>query len=557
MIPFSNRCLERRRCGRACGSKRCSTASADRDEILRILDGELNGALAEPLSRVAFETLADRAWEREWLKDFRPMRFGQRLWICPGGQQPDAEQLRDRPAPVLIELDPGLAFGTGTHPTTALCLEWLDSAAVAGTRVIDFGCGSGILAIAAAKLGAAEVLAIDIDPQALLATHDNAERNGVAQLITARLVDGEAESHDAPADILLANILAGPLESLAPTFAAASAPAAGWCCREFCGIRRKRWQAPMRRGLILPPSSSETTGRASTACAARLHRRRFRDDPSMLTQCPSCQTTFRVTSEILRVAHGQVRCGRCQTQFDALERLIEETDDGGIESGQFMRPPRAIPQPPPPPGQIEVEEPVEHEDITLEGRHIEISGVYEAIDESGQGQPQIREEVSEEWVEIDQDDATDRRRRRSGKWMPSLKCIDMREEYSSVADEDAALEAAAAEIEAEARRFTIRRGGRSPSRSRKQISRTPAYVPRQGRELVAIHARSPSTKRQRSTSISRLGSSAPRPPRRCGRCWLCRWSCCCSCKSYITTAPTLARHPRSARPCRAFMAHSA
>jgi predicted Zn finger-like uncharacterized protein len=126
----------------------------------------------------------------------------------------------------------------------------------------------------------------------------------------------------------------------------------------------------------------------------------------MLTQCPSCQTTFRVTSEILRVAHGQVRCGRCQTQFDALERLIEETDDGEIDSSRYMRPPRAIPQPPPPPGQIDVEEPLEHEDITLEGRHIEISGVYETIDESGQGEPQIREEVIEEWVEIDQDDAT-------------------------------------------------------------------------------------------------------------------------------------------------------
>lgn len=170
----------------------------------------------------------------------------------------------------------------------------------------------------------------------------------------------------------------------------------------------------------------------------------------MLTQCPSCQTTFRVTSEILRVAHGQVRCGRCQTQFDALERLIEETDDGEIESGQFMRPPRAIPQPPPPPGQIEVEEPIEHEDITLEGRHIEISGVYEAIDESGQGQPQIREEVIEEWVEIDQDDATvdgDSDDAEETESEPGV--IDMREEYSSVADEDAALEAAAAEMEAE------------------------------------------------------------------------------------------------------------
>jgi ribosomal protein L11 methyltransferase len=192
---------------------------ADRDEILQILDEELSSALHDPLSRAAFETLADRAWEREWLKDFKPMRFGQRLWICPGGQQPDAEQLRAGPAPVLIELDPGLAFGTGTHPTTALCLEWLDAATVAGTRVIDFGCGSGILAIAAAKLGAAEVLAVDIDPQALLATHDNAERNGVAPLIQARLVEAD-DSSGAPADILLANILAGPLASLASEFSA-------------------------------------------------------------------------------------------------------------------------------------------------------------------------------------------------------------------------------------------------------------------------------------------------------------------------------------------------
>jgi predicted Zn finger-like uncharacterized protein len=170
----------------------------------------------------------------------------------------------------------------------------------------------------------------------------------------------------------------------------------------------------------------------------------------MLTQCPSCQTTFRVTSEILRVAHGQVRCGRCQTQFDALERLIEETDDGEIESGHFMRPPRALPQPPPTPGQIEVEEPIEHEDITLEGRHIEISGVYEAIDETGQGQPQIREEVSEEWVEIDQDDATidgDLDDDPDNDTDPEI--IDLPEEYPSVADEDEDLLAAAAKMQTE------------------------------------------------------------------------------------------------------------
>jgi predicted Zn finger-like uncharacterized protein len=126
----------------------------------------------------------------------------------------------------------------------------------------------------------------------------------------------------------------------------------------------------------------------------------------MLTQCPSCQTTFRVTSEILRVAYGQVRCGRCQTQFDATERLIEETDDGVTESGRYMRQPRQMQQPPPQPGQIDVEEPIEHEDITLEGRHIEISGVYPRIDETGSGEPLTREEIVEEWVDIEEDDAT-------------------------------------------------------------------------------------------------------------------------------------------------------
>jgi ribosomal protein L11 methyltransferase len=185
----------------------------DTDQLLLSLAAELGEQLSEPLRQVRLETLADRAWEREWLIDFKPMRFGRRLWICPGGQLPTAPQASDT---VLIELDPGLAFGTGTHPTTALCLEWLDAAEVAGRRVIDYGCGSGILAIAAAKLGATAVSAVDIDPQALLATRDNAERNGVARLITPQLVAGASL---APADILLANILAGPLESLAPTFA--------------------------------------------------------------------------------------------------------------------------------------------------------------------------------------------------------------------------------------------------------------------------------------------------------------------------------------------------
>lgn len=171
-------------------------------------------ALRAEFPDATFEPVADRAWEREWLKDFRPMRFGRRLWICPGGQRPQLDE------PVselcLIELDPGLAFGTGTHPTTALCLEWLDRAALHAAFVIDYGCGSGVLAIAALKLGAAAALAIDIDPQALIATRDNAERNDVAEHLVVALPDDAAARK---ADILLANILAEPLFELAPAFA--------------------------------------------------------------------------------------------------------------------------------------------------------------------------------------------------------------------------------------------------------------------------------------------------------------------------------------------------
>jgi ribosomal protein L11 methyltransferase len=172
-------------------------------------------ALSALFPNASFEHIADRAWEREWLKDFRPMRFGRRLWICPGGQRPALDAAAD--APCLIELDPGLAFGTGTHPTTALCLEWLDSAPLHGRFVVDYGCGSGVLAIAALKLGAAAALAVDIDPQALLATRENAARNQVSEHLTVAVPEVAPR---AQAEILLANILAEPLMELAPAFAA-------------------------------------------------------------------------------------------------------------------------------------------------------------------------------------------------------------------------------------------------------------------------------------------------------------------------------------------------
>ncbi|WP_337164418.1 50S ribosomal protein L11 methyltransferase [Vibrio fluvialis] len=154
------------------------------------------------------EQIEDKDWEREWMDNFHPMKFGQRLWICPSW--------RDVPDPdaVNVMLDPGLAFGTGTHPTTALCLEWLDSLDLSGKTVIDFGCGSGILAIAAIKLGAAKVIGIDIDPQALLASKDNAARNGVEDQIEVYLPQNQPEG--LVADVVVANILAGPLRELSP-----------------------------------------------------------------------------------------------------------------------------------------------------------------------------------------------------------------------------------------------------------------------------------------------------------------------------------------------------
>jgi ribosomal protein L11 methyltransferase len=163
-----------------------------------------------PSGAVRIERLEDRAWEREWLKDFKPMRFGRRLWLCPAGQRPE------QPAPVLLELDPGLAFGTGTHATTALCLEWLDGRDLAGRRVLDYGCGSGILALAALKLGAASATAFDIDAQALLATRENAAKNA----LTGRIrVTRDATEVQGSFDVILANILAGPLIELAPRLA--------------------------------------------------------------------------------------------------------------------------------------------------------------------------------------------------------------------------------------------------------------------------------------------------------------------------------------------------
>jgi len=172
------------------------------------LRSAINQALAADVSRsLILEHVKDRDWERAWMDRFRPMRFGRRLWIRPSGSE------IDQPDAVVVDLDPGLAFGTGTHPTTALCLAWLDAHDIVDKEVIDFGCGSGVLAIAALKLGARRAVAVDHDPQAVLATRDNAARNGVDDRIE---VVHSAEFVPRPVDLVLANILANILIGLAP-----------------------------------------------------------------------------------------------------------------------------------------------------------------------------------------------------------------------------------------------------------------------------------------------------------------------------------------------------
>ncbi|CDZ95867.1 50S ribosomal protein L11 methyltransferase [Pseudomonas saudiphocaensis] len=178
-------------------------ANIDEDHLLAHLQLLIGGELPEH----QLERIEDQDWERSWMDNFQPMRFGQRLWIVPSwhaAPEPDA---------VNLLLDPGLAFGTGTHPTTALCLEWLDAQQLQGRQVLDFGCGSGILAIAALLLGAEQAVGTDIDIQAIEASRDNAGRNGIDPArfplyLPEQLPDGQA-------DVVVANILAGPLVELA------------------------------------------------------------------------------------------------------------------------------------------------------------------------------------------------------------------------------------------------------------------------------------------------------------------------------------------------------
>jgi ribosomal protein L11 methyltransferase len=189
-------------------------ADSTRDALKSLM--QLSSSLGKHVTETArVRAVEDQAWERVWLKDWNSMRFGRRLWVVPS-----SGELPQDPDAVVVRLDPGLAFGTGTHPTTALCLQILDSLPVQGRSVIDYGCGSGILGIAAIKLGASAVVAVDIDEQALLATRDNAIRNQVSDRVSVQNIQPPLK----PAYCVMANILAGPLVELAPLLTAACAP---------------------------------------------------------------------------------------------------------------------------------------------------------------------------------------------------------------------------------------------------------------------------------------------------------------------------------------------
>ncbi|WP_312905039.1 50S ribosomal protein L11 methyltransferase [Stutzerimonas nitrititolerans] len=220
-------------------------ADVDESNLLAHLQLLAGGELPD----YQLERIEDQDWERSWMDNFQPMRFGRRLWIVPSwhaAPEPDA---------VNLLLDPGLAFGTGTHPTTALCLEWLDEQDLRGQQVIDFGCGSGILAIAALLLGAEQAIGTDIDPQALEASRDNAGRNGIDPARFPLYLPEQLPA--AQADMVVANILAGPLVALAPQITALVKPGGRLALSGVLAEQAEEVRAAYRNTFDLDPTEEK------------------------------------------------------------------------------------------------------------------------------------------------------------------------------------------------------------------------------------------------------------------------------------------------------------
>lgn len=217
-----------------------------------------------PLPPWRAERLDDQDWVRAWLADYRPLSFG-RLMICPTGFEAE-------PGTVAVHLDPGLAFGTGTHPTTALCLQWLAEQDLQGQDILDYGCGSGILAIAALCLGARQALGVDHDPQALLASRDNAGRNGIADTRLRLLTPADCEREQPQAGIVLANILAAPLIHLADVLKACLAPGGTLVMSGILAEQAEQVMAAYTPALVFEPPAlrdgwARLTARHHPGCA--------------------------------------------------------------------------------------------------------------------------------------------------------------------------------------------------------------------------------------------------------------------------------------------------
>ena len=196
-----------------------------------------------------WEQLEDKDWEREWMENYHAIRCGDRLWICPSWQQPP------EPNKVNLMLDPGLAFGTGTHPTTFMCMQWIDQQDFTGLDIVDYGCGSGILGIATLLLGAKKVIGVDIDPQALLATTENAKRNKLPD--DAMPVFLPKDTPNLQADIMLANILAGPLAELAPALNAMTKVGGKICLSGILAIQAEAVKAAYAQWFEFDPLATQ------------------------------------------------------------------------------------------------------------------------------------------------------------------------------------------------------------------------------------------------------------------------------------------------------------
>jgi len=298
--------------------------------------------------------IKDKPWEREWLKHFEPMKFGDSLWVCPSGMEIPAEEKKS--TDVIITLDPGLAFGTGTHETTALCLEQLDSYDVSGLRVLDFGCGSGILAIAAHKLGASEVIGVDIDPQAITATLDNAERNNIDSNFYVYVTDEDDEedvSWNKPEsyDVIVANILSQPLINLAEKILGLLKPNGRLILSGIMQEQADPVRAAYTEALELEPTEVKGDWVAVMGSKKTSKDKRFfvpaediqtsqeklsaqqdvAQEIHAIKHCPYCQHVQTFDLYDLEYADGKARCDNCAKIYNAFS-----AEDVAIESDTIL-----------------------------------------------------------------------------------------------------------------------------------------------------------------------------------------------------------------------------